>query len=447
MAMPQPRVYWIRHELGQRVAIDIEPIVEPIAVVLEKLTGVPAESPDMLRLANEIAAAEPGANVMAVLDMLRVRRPADWVPTAHAYAVAPGTVLCATTPPDAQTHKRGYLEAMLLLALEQRPETPELSFRHVRANATAADLAPVLARYELEHAAADLPSKASFRSELTLSIPGSYLEVWPWTPPQRTRRFFKIWSKVAMVLQDALRRWLRYEWLADPHHFADHITTRALVVYWLSPPRAATSRSEFMYDFMDSKTLARLCRAGPRARVEFGAITKQIVAAGMEAEIARRYRGDPRKILAAVRRDGRSLQRLLAMDSYVFDHLIGFALEASRLRAVKLEPESPLPHPLDIVTGFAHGLRSHLRHGPLPDWSHDLATLVLIEATNALRRGFNVRNGIRVELEVTTGDGRRLRYSAEALRHEPTEAEVAEQDQDDEDKSDEKLTEADALPS
>jgi hypothetical protein len=411
-----PRIYWIRHEPGH-VRIDLEPIREPMALILEKLTGVSADAPHILRLAAEIAAADRSASVVAVLDHGQLRRIGEWLEQAHAYPVAPGIVLCASIAPHLATHKRGYLDAILLLGLYAPADAPDLVFQHVRTNATAEDLAPLLARYELDRAAADLPVDAPFRAELTLSITGAHLDVWPRTPPQRTRRFFHIWSHVAMVLQDLFRRWIRYEWLAEAARFEDHATGRALVAYWLSIPRAATSHSEFMYDVMEPQTFNRVCRSSPRMRAELEEVGNRIEACGMSRETAERYRGDPRKVLAAMRRDERSLRRLFSVDTDVFEHLINFAVELSRVHEARVNPESPLPHPVDLVIRFTHGLRAHLRRGPLPDWSHDLATLAVIEATNALRRGFRLPNGIRTQLRVTAADGREFRYETQALRH------------------------------
>jgi hypothetical protein len=117
-------------------------------------------------------------------------------------------------------------------------------------------------------------------------------------------------------------------------------------------------------------------------------------------------------------------------------------VEAVRIREGRPpEPDSPDRNPIDSVGDFAHGLRSHLRRGPLPEWSHDLAVLVIIEATNSMRRALRMRHGIDVELRVSLEDGRQFEFRTEALR------EIAREKPGDEETSSENLEEADALPS
>jgi hypothetical protein len=117
-------------------------------------------------------------------------------------------------------------------------------------------------------------------------------------------------------------------------------------------------------------------------------------------------------------------------------------VEAVRIReAQPPEPDTPDRNPIDVVADFSHGLRSLLRRGPIPEWSHDLATLVLIEATNSMRRALRLRHGIEVELRISLDSGQQIEFRNEALR------ELAREKTADEDTSSENLEEADALPS
>jgi hypothetical protein len=438
--MAQPRLYSIRPEKEQGVEIEVEAI-QNLPAGIQRLTRVTPDSPEITRIAEEILRADSDADILAVLDRRDVRRVDEWAAAAHAYRVAPGVVICATTAPGSSTHRKGYLEAMLLLAFEQRAEGERLVFHHTRSNATAADIAPLLSRYALEHVAAQLPRKSGFASEITVSIPAAFLDIWLDVPRQRTRQFFRVYSRIAMALQEVFRRWIRFEWLADLRRFEDHTAGRAAIVYWLSPPRAASSYSEFVYDVMSGETLDRLCRGLRRLGTEFSAIAGRIAAANLD-ETTHWYRGNVKKIAGAVRRDERSLRRLLAMDSDVLDHLIGFGVQAPRIREGVTDPEAPLRHPIEFISDFAHDLRSHLRRGPLPEWSHDLATLVMVEATNAMRRELGLPHGVHVEVTVSTDGGRRLSCDAETLLAPPGEVSAPADDI-----SSENLREADALPS
>ena len=438
--MSNPRYYWIRFGTGPAVDVRSEPIDEPMPVLLERLSGVSAKSPEIVRLAGEIADCGGGADLVALVDRREVRRREDWAAAAHAYRAAPGTVLCATSSPEAPTHRRGYVEAMMLLAGEQRAGDARLAFQHVRRNATLSDTSALLARYGLEQARSAVSGEETFQSEITLSIPAAFLDIWFDAPPQRTNRFFHAYSRVAMALQEVFRRWLRYEWLADLRRCEDHGTARAAIVYWMSPPRGASSRAEFVYDVMAPQTLDRLCRGAKRLGAEFADVAARLEAAGLDNYW---YSGNLKKIVGPVRREERSLRRLLAMDSDVLDHLIGLGVNARLMReGTPVDPDVSVPHPIDLICDFAHGLRSHLRRGPISEWSPHLASLVMIEATNAMRGELGLDHGIRAELRITTEDGRQLEFRADdALLARAGESVPGD------DSSTENLEEADALPS
>ncbi|HET8550166.1 MAG TPA: hypothetical protein VFL57_19280 [Bryobacteraceae bacterium] len=434
------RYYWIHHDTGHNVTVHTGSAEEPVPTLLQHVTDLSAERANLLRLAGEIATTSPSADVFAILDRRDLRRAGEWARAVHAWPVAPETALVSTTAPESAGHRKGYIEAMLLLALAERAAAVRLVVEHKRANATAIDIAPLLARYGLKDAAAELPADGSFAAELRLSIPGQFLDVWFESPSQRTRKFFAVYSRMSMALQDVLRRWLRYEWLSDLSRFADHMTARALVLYWLSPPRKAASHAEFGYDVMAEETLNRICRRAPRVAAEFKDIASRLERAGLWAT-AHWYGGPLRHIVGAVHREARSLRRLLAVDSGVLDHLIGFGVAAVRMRQRQREAEPAPPHPIDVAADFAHGLRSHLRRVPLPEWSHDLGTLVMIEATNSMRRSLRLPHGIAVELRASVRGGREVEFRSEALRDN------ANDDGSTGGISSENLTEADALPS
>jgi hypothetical protein len=186
---------------------------------------------------------------------------------------------------------------------------------------------------------------------------------------------------------------------------------------------------------MSEDSLNRICTQAPRLAAEFKQIAGRLKSDN-QTETAHWYRGGVKHISASVHREARSLRRLLAVDSDVLDHLIGFGVAAVRMREGEADGDVPPPRPLDLVSDFAHGLRSHLRRGPMPHWAHDLATLVIIEATNSMRRSLRLPHGIRVNLRITLPDGRPIEFQTDALSDSLEDA-----------TSSENLTEADALPS
>jgi hypothetical protein len=433
------RFYWIRYDEAEDFITETGSIDDPLPLLLGRLTELDPDSPELVRLSAEIATLDRSADVLAVLDRRDVRRPDVWAAEAHAWSAAPAVVLCCTTDPVSASHRKGYLEALLLLAIAGHTGLPPLMFTYSRATATVDDLTPLLARYGLEHAAAELPPDETFAADFRLAVPAEHLGVWRVTPSQRTRKFFSVYSRMSMALQDALRRWFRYAWLSDLTRFDDHVTARALVLYWLSAPRKAASVAEFGYDVMAPETLDKLCRRTPKIAHEFKEIAERIRAAGYD-ETARWYSGVVKHIVTAVRRDERSLRRLLAVDSDVLDQLMNFGVAAARIRDRQAASETPARNAIDVVADFGHGLRAQLRRGPLPEWSHDAAVLIMIEATNAMRHGHRLRHGIAVELRILLQDGRRLEFRTEALREAAREKAA-------DDSSSENPAEVDALPS
>jgi hypothetical protein len=316
---------------------------------------------------------------------------AAWLDGVHAYPVAPGTVVLSEDDPRHALHRRGYAEILLaashgFVLQPGKRDLPDLTFRYERPNASAADLDPLLRLYPF--LAPDLP-KGEFPAALEVSIPAADLAAWYDSPRQRTTSFYRAISSVSMSVQRTLRRWLRFAWFADLQNFDDLLASRAMMMYWLSCPCKGRSRSDFTWDVLSQSELNRLYAfSTARANRELKNIHWRLSQPGRDLP-AHSYRSLHRsEIVAAVRREGRTLNRLLALESDLVDTLSRMAPEAAA---------SPVSV-FDFALRYVHEIRFHLRKEPLPVWSHDLAVLVLIHATTALRASMGLPSGIRARL-------------------------------------------------
>ena len=380
-----------------------------LAAALETRFAAPGHAA-CARIAGEIAtaAARPSATALIpLLDRVERRDPVSWLETAHAYPIAPGIVVLAEVDPRNATHRRGYAEILLAAAngfVSQPGKSglPDLAFRFERRNACATDLTKLLRLYKLP-VPSDLPG-GEFGSVIEVSIPGEDLAAWYACPRERTTLFYQAFATASTAMQNALRRWLRFAWFADLRNFDNQAVSRALMMYWLSPTCSGRSRSEFSWDVLNNWELNRLyVWSTGRADRELKEIGARLSRAGLDLSASAYQPLRRREIVAAVRREGRGLNRLIALESNVIDTLTTLAAEARLLPT----PGIPLTG-FEFANRYMHTLRTHLRREPLPDWSHDLAILVLIHATTALRAKLELPSGIRARLTIDAGAGARV---------------------------------------
>ena len=368
---------------------------DQLAATMARLLHTPGH-PECERLASEV---ESATLLIPLIDFNRSRNVESWLQRIRPYPVTSGIAVLADAAPQAAAHRQGYAEILLAAAngfvsQSDAPSLPDLVFRYGPSNVRAADLAHVLRSYGIP--AQDCRAPGPCPAAVEVSIPGSDLAAWYLSPRQRTSHFYRAFQGVSKAIQRAMRDWLRFVWFDDPARFADPAASRALMMYWLSPLYRGRSRSEFSWEVLSEPQLTRLyTRSARKANRELGMIRTRLSAAGCEESIDDFNSLERNRIAAAVRREGRHLNRLMALDTGLVDTLCSLSAEARLLDA----PALPRAR-FELATHYVHALRVHLRRGPLPDWSHDLAILVLIHATTALRSKLGLPSGIRVRLGV-----------------------------------------------
>ncbi len=387
------RIFCLKPAAGTAFTIADQTVSrDRLAAALAELFNVP-QHPECERLA---AGIESPTLLIPLLNQTERRNPAARLESVRPYPVAPGISILAAAAPESAVHRRGYAEILLAAAngfVSQSGSAalPDLIFRYEQPGTCLSDLSPLLDLYGLPKPAFD-PLRP-FTAAIEVSIPGADLAVWYLSPRQRTTAFYEAFTAVSTAVQRALRHWLRFAWFGDLARFENLATSRALMMYWLSLPHRSDSRSEFSSDVLSPAQLNRLyARSTAKANRELRQIRSRLTAAGRDPSAAAYNPLRRAKVVAAVRREGRPLNRLFAVESNLVDTLTGFSAEA------RLVPSSDQVSPFELATRYVHALRVHLRRQPLPEWSHDLALLVLIHATTALRTELGLPAGLRARL-------------------------------------------------
>jgi hypothetical protein len=256
-----------------------------------------------------------------------------------------------------------------------------LTYSYTRGNTAPGDMAALGARYGFDPASVD--------STITLSIPSEYLSTWLIGPRQVTNRFYWTYTAISARLQQMLRAWLRFQWFADLANFNDLVASRAAIMYWLSAPHKGKARSEFTYDVLSPESVKKLCRVGPRKFAkELDIIHDRLRAAGKDQAADCYRRLHTREIMDAVKRERRTIARMIVIEAELVDILINFAVSAREQGQLKHELTSEVLRALGVS----------LRRFPVRGAEHDLAMLTLIEATAQLRRSLGLPGEIGASL-------------------------------------------------
>ncbi|MDP8979102.1 MAG: hypothetical protein M3O35_00770 [Acidobacteriota bacterium] len=91
---------------------------------------------------------------------------------------------------------------------------------------------------------------------LEFSLPA----IWLKAPPERTQRFFTVYSAVSLALQRELRRRIPEEWFSDPARFENVRLAWPLLLWQASLPLRPRSRNALNYDVLDNGIMKRYFR-------------------------------------------------------------------------------------------------------------------------------------------------------------------------------------------
>jgi hypothetical protein len=160
------------------------------------------------------------------------------------------------------------------------------------------------------------------------------------------------------------------------------------MVYWVSNPFYAGECADVGYDPLSAVAMRRFYNAASmRVTAELKEIRSRLAAGGHDELLAQYSKMSRADVLKTVRREAKTVNRMLTIEWNASKALGAFA------KAVT-EPEAkdPLKQFAAAAEELGTELRSMLRRFPVAGMHHDLALLVVVEATAALRKalGFEV---------------------------------------------------------
>ena len=148
-------------------------------------------------------------------------------------------------------------------------------------------------------------------------------EAWASAPAERDPGYFRLWQRVSIALQNAMRRSIPEIYFRDEARFENREEAYQVVAYSASQPFHGRARTEFTYDVADPATLeAALRNTGRRMQAALGLIELRVRESG-RLPLSRRYA--PvwyLDILGAVKKSHRRLIALLACEAKVIDAVI-----------------------------------------------------------------------------------------------------------------------------
>ena len=253
----------------------------------------------------------------------------------------------------------------------------------------------LLERYGLE-----LPAGAPALSRLILESPGTEFDAWPNTPRERQYHYYGVFSHLAYAIQYSLRRWTLAAFALTPDDLADHDSAGDLLVYAAVRPHAEKRRRDFSYDVLNSDMMDyAFGRAGRRLEPMLESACRILRAAGREDD-AHFYKKRDVKIHAprlAQRARKRSRVRvMLISESVLIYSLMKFA---NRLKS--LDSAKALIAAVDDLAGdFEERIRKMFFFLPKPD---DFATMLFLEASNAIHCAMGGEQALRVRCETVDG--------------------------------------------
>jgi hypothetical protein len=256
----------------------------------------------------------------------------------------------------------------------------------------AARLAPILAAYGFDDRVTgwlseSVPEDADrVESSLSLAVPGSLVTAWLKTPGERDPDFFAVFSRMSVAVQTAMRRWIPFGYFQNLNEYETLGSAFALLAYQTSKPFAGRPRSEFTYDVMEDRSMARVFRTAGKAlpRV-LESVSATLAASGREEAASFYAPHRAESILATVQRNPRMVRSLLVADAFYIGALVKLGLEGRRLASeFKNDPQKAVKDLSRFTAGFVRSYHGRMRRLYAGRNFPALGAMVLVEATAAL---------------------------------------------------------------
>jgi hypothetical protein len=232
----------------------------------------------------------------------------------------------------------------------------------------------------------DAPSGSQW-GEVTVSetLRNSALSAWRRAPIEKSPAYFPAHAAVSVALQHAFRRWLAWLWLSDPARWENVDGTQAVLAYAASRPFPGRRRTDFTWDVLSPDWVYGAFRSSRRAlTMKLRSVRQAMLCAGRR-DLAEQYKPSLSKaILTRVRKQKKTVRNLFACEGEVVDHVLQFGLILRNA-----EDEFQLGHQ---AADFADGLATRLRRMSTEMDLTPLATMVMLQASNALHTALGGEN-------------------------------------------------------
>ena len=256
----------------------------------------------------------------------------------------------------------------------------------------ATRLAPILAAYGFDDRvnrwlSESVPEDADcVESSLSLSVPGSLITAWLKTPGECDPDYFAVFSRMSVAVQTAMRRWIPFGYFQNVNEYETLGSAFSLLVYQTSKPFAGRPRSEFTYDVMDDRSMARVFRTAGKALPRLlESLSATLVAAGREKTASFYAPRRAASILAAVQRNPYLVRSLLVADAFYIGALVKMGLEGRRLAGeFQNDPQKAVKDLSRFTADFVQSYHGRLRRLYAGRDFPALGAMILVEATAAL---------------------------------------------------------------
>jgi hypothetical protein len=250
-------------------------------------------------------------------------------------------------------------------------------------------------------------------ASLSLSVPGNLVGAWLRAPGETVPAFFEVFSKVAIAIQRASRRWLPYVYFSDLDRYEELRTAYPLVFYQSTRPFSGRPRSDFAYDLVgpDYPGVARPWAFRPLVS-ELARVHQVLIDAG-RPKLARMYETwRAREIVAGIARQPRLINALLTNDAFLIDRFVNLGLEGRELSArLATDPHRAAKELTAFASHFAVTLHRKLRR-IYARWGFEaFGSLLLVEATRALATALDGSAAMAATLRLSAG-GRQQTFTA-----------------------------------
>ncbi len=151
-------------------------------------------------------------------------------------------------------------------------------------------------------------------------------DAWKNATGERHPQYFRVWQRVSVVLQQALRRWIPELHFRDPQRFEDLDTSYQFIIYAAFPPCYGRPRTEFTFDVADPGALPAAMRTIGRATQSvLESVEERLYGLGMPV-LARRFAPVwHQDIFRAVKARPKLLIGLLASEARLINAVIDLA--------------------------------------------------------------------------------------------------------------------------